>query len=824
MGAQRGIGLLGAVWASFLLALLTAVAAPAGAQPAPKTQPTPVLSVAQARSQLDDLTRRMGAAQTDDQLDDVKDKALALQTAAQATAQAEAPQLAALDTRLAQLGPEPKRRRSEAAAVRLERDLLSRRRASTDADIKQARLVAAAAGQLADQVAEQRRILFNERLFQVGDSPLGPSFWTDLGANLPQDFGRVSDALDDEAQAAVASMSARSIAILIAGAVVALLFLFPVRLALNALGRRYAVGDDAIARLKRSGLALWLTVVGAVTPGLAAYSLYIALRWSGALSPVAAEVAQHAVWLICWGAYVGALGRALLSVDRPAWRVAQLSDFTAVRIRPYPWIVALVTVAGRLLERVNIAVGASLSATVATNSLMAIVFALTAAGALVAAGRGRTRAEARTDGVAVASSVWSLGAVAVVAAIAAALLGVLAGYSALAVFVAGQIFWVGVVGASIFLLWNFVDDLCTDVVRPDSKAGRMLHLVFALRSSTIEQIGVLLSAALRLMLLFTGLSLVLSKFGDGAGPLLDRLRQLSGGVHVGAVVISPVAVAEGVAAFAFGVAAVRAVQSWLDKRYLPKTDWDLGLQNSVSTVVGYLGIGLAAACALASAGLGLQRVALIASALSVGIGFGLQAIVQNFISGLIMLWERPVKVGDWVVVGALEGDIQRINVRATEIKMADLSTLLVPNSEFVTKAVQNKTLGSPLGRIQIQIGIAPDADAAAARDILLHALDANKDVLETPAPTVFIDAVTVSGIQFNAFAYVSSPRAAYGVRSALFMDILTHLRAAKIELARAQQDLRLNPGPGFDKLGAITAPTPANAESKAPGTPKAPQA
>jgi small-conductance mechanosensitive channel len=803
-----------------LLCSWAIVASSTAAQPAPKAQPAPILSIAQERSQLDDLTRRMREAQTDDQLDDVKDRALTLQSQAQATALAAGPQLAAFDARLAQLGPAPARSRSEAVARRLERDRLSRHRAATDADIKQARLLAVAAGDLADQVAEQRRILFNDQLFQLGNSPFAPSFWTDLGANLPQDFSRLNDALDDEGQTAGAALHPKGLVILAAGLAIALVFMFPVRLMLNALGRRHAVGDDAIARFKRSGLALWLTLVGGVTPGLAAFSLYTALAWSGALSPVATEVAQHAVWLTCWAAYVGALGRALLSVKRPGWRLAPLSDFTAVRIRPYPWIVAFVTAVGALLERVNSAIGASLAATVATNTLLAVVFALTAAAALIAAGRGRTRAEARTEGAAVTSSFWSLTAVAVVGAVVAALLGVLAGYSAFAVFVAGQIFWIGVVAASVYLLWQFVDDLCTELFRPNSKAGRMLHLVFALRASTIEQIGVLLSAALRLMLLFTGFSLVLSRFGDGAGPLLDHLRQLSGGVHVGEVVISPIAVLEGVAAFALGVAAVRWVQSWLDRRYLPKTEWDLGVKNSVSTVVGYLGIGLAAFCALASAGLGLQRVALIASALSVGIGFGLQQIVQNFISGLIMLWERPVKVGDWVVVGALEGDIQRINVRATEIKMADLSTLLVPNSEFVTKSVQNKTLGSPLGRIQIQIGIAPDADAAAARDILLAAFDAHHDVLAEPAPTVFIDAVTVSGIQFNAFAYVSGPRVAYGVRSALFMDILTHFRAANIELARAQQDLRLNPGPGFDKLGAITAPTPATADSKAPGTPK----
>jgi small-conductance mechanosensitive channel len=795
--------------------VLAIAASPAAGQPGPK--PPPALSVAQERSQLDDLTRQMGEAQTDEQLDDIKDKALTLQAQAQATAQAEAPELAVIDTRLAQLGPAPAKHRAEAAAVRQERDRLSRHRASADSDIKEAHLLATAAGQLADQVVEQRRVLFNEQLFQIGDSPLGPSFWSDLASNLPQDVNRLSDAVDDEAQAASAALRPKGMAILTAGVAVALLILFPVRLGLNAIGRRRAIGDDAIARLRRSGLALWLTLVGGVTPGLAAFSLYTALSWSGALSPTAADVAQHAVWLICWGAYVGALGRALLSVDRPAWRVAALSNFTAVRIRPYPWIVALVTVAGGLLERVNIAVGASLSATVATNSILAVVFASTSAAALIAAGRGRTRAEVRADGAAVTSSVWSLGAVALATAIAAALLGVLAGYSAFAIFVARQIFWISVVFASIYLLWQFVDDLCTDVFRPDSKAGGALHLVFALRASTIEQIGVLLSAVLRLFLLFTGFSLVLSRFGDGVGPLLDHVRRLSGGVRVGEVVISPTAVLEGLAAFACGVAAVRAVQRWLDKRYLPKTDWDLGVQNSVSTAVGYLGIALAAFCALASAGLGLQRVALIASALSVGIGFGLQQIVQNFISGLIMLLERPVKVGDWVVVGTLEGDIQRINVRATEIKMADLSTLLVPNSEFVTKAVQNKTLGSPLGRLQIQIGIAPDADPAAARDILLAAFDAHKDVMAEPAPTVFIDAVTVSGIQFNAFAYVANPRAVYGVRSALFLDILTHFRDAKIELARAQQDLRLNPGPGFEKLGAITAPTPAEAQSKPQG-------
>ena len=120
------------------------------------------------------------------------------------------------------------------------------------------------------------------------------------------------------------------------------------------------------------------------------------------------------------------------------------------------------------------------------------------------------------------------------------------------------------------------------------------------------------------------------------------------------------------------------------------------MRNSVTTGVGYLGVCVAVLCALAASGLGFNQIALVASALSVGIGFGLQQVVQNFVSGVILLVERPVKVGDWVSVGGVEGDIRRIRVRATEIETSDRTTVIVPNSDLITKSVQNKTLGEPL--------------------------------------------------------------------------------------------------------------------------------
>ncbi|NEK65268.1 MAG: mechanosensitive ion channel, partial [Xanthomonas perforans] len=106
------------------------------------------------------------------------------------------------------------------------------------------------------------------------------------------------------------------------------------------------------------------------------------------------------------------------------------------------------------------------------------------------------------------------------------------------------------------------------------------------------------------------------------------------------------------------------------------------------------------------------RLALVLSALSVGIGFGLQAITQNFVSGLILLAERPVKIGDWVRIGDQEGDVRKISVRATEIQVGDRSTLIVPNSELITKSVRNMTLSNPMGRVQLQFSVPLETDVA----------------------------------------------------------------------------------------------------------------
>ena len=220
-----------------------------------------------------------------------------------------------------------------------------------------------------------------------------------------------------------------------------------------------------------------------------------------------------------------------------------------------------------------------------------------------------------------------------------------------------------------------------------------------------------------------------------------------------------------------------------------------------------------------AAGIGLERIAWVASALSVGIGFGLQAVVQNFVSGLILLAERPVKVGDWVSLGGVEGDIRRINVRATEIQMGDRSTVIVPNSEFITKTVRNVTHASPLGLVQIKLPLPLGTDAEAARALILSAFVDNHDVLDTPAPSVQLDGIDNGNLLFNATGFASSPRLTYGIRSALLFELLKRLAAAEISISKPST-MVLSTIPAQPEAPAISAAVPgATTAPPPPSTP-----
>jgi small-conductance mechanosensitive channel len=223
---------------------------------------------------------------------------------------------------------------------------------------------------------------------------------------------------------------------------------------------------------------------------------------------------------------------------------------------------------------------------------------------------------------------------------------------------------------------------------------------------------------------------------------------------------------------------------------MPFTAIEPSLQLSIVTILGYVGFIAALVLALGEIGIDPQKIALVAGALSVGIGFGLQSIVSNFVSGLILLAERPIRVGDQIVVKGDEGLVRRISVRATEIETFDKASVIIPNSELITGSVKNWTHLNTLGRLHIKVAVGYGADAEAVISILTACAAEHPGVLKQPPPTVLLTELGSAALTFEIFCIVPNLGNRGQVKSDLHLAILRRFRDSGIELS-PPQDVRL---------------------------------
>ncbi|MBI2300101.1 MAG: mechanosensitive ion channel [Armatimonadetes bacterium] len=189
-------------------------------------------------------------------------------------------------------------------------------------------------------------------------------------------------------------------------------------------------------------------------------------------------------------------------------------------------------------------------------------------------------------------------------------------------------------------------------------------------------------------------------------------------------------------------------------------------------------------------GLNLQSVTVVAGALSVGIGFGLQNIVNNFVSGLILLFERPIRPGDWIRVGAVEGRVNRLSVRSTELRTADRAEVILPNGDLLTQPVTNLTRHDTQGRILLPLAVVHEADPAAVRELLLAAAAAHPLVLDAPAaePQVLLRGFTEAAANFELRCVVRDVEQAQSVTSDLYFAVAEAFRSHGIALSFGQRD------------------------------------
>jgi potassium efflux system protein len=724
--------------------------------------------------------------------------------------------LADLNARLGELGPAPaKGAGTEDPDVTRQRAALEKERNALDADIRLARLVAVDAQQRANDMRNQRRALFEARLLERSSSPLGPDFWRNIATAWPADRTRLSELLTEVRTGLSTALRGPESGGVIASLIGALLLAFLGSWCAEHGLTRLASRVLPLGRLRRSLLALCTVAATSLIVALAAHWGWKVLRDAGEWGAMAERLGEAVAMFAIFPGFVVGLGRALLVNKRPSWRLPPIADAMADRMTPFPWLIALVCTVIWLTTQINTLVEASLASAVATHAATALGLSALVALMLMRLRlssiaveippwrRGKPAAESALAKAAATpagggpvapapppdspEAVRPLWVGLFIGAVALLLFGicmlVATGYVALASFVASQMIWGGIVGAAAYVLFKFADDLFMALVSSNSSAGQHLQKSLNVRPQLLDQAAVLLSAASRVTLSFYVVIAIVAPLGTSPNEVFQRSGKLGTGLRIGQFEIVPGAILGALGVAAVGFALMMLFKRWLDRSFLPTTTLEPGMRSSLTTLLGYIGGALVVGASLSALGIGIERIAWVASALSVGIGFGLQAIVQNFISGLILLAERPVKVGDWVVLGTAEGDVKRINVRATEITLGDRSTLIVPNSEFITKTVRNMTLANAEGRVLIRLPMPLTTDAARARDVMLKACAGHETVLPNPAASVTLDGIESGFLIFQVIAYVPSPRLAGGVRSDLLFTILDELRTADLPLA-----------------------------------------
>jgi small-conductance mechanosensitive channel len=537
---------------------------------------------------------------------------------------------------------------------------------------------------------------------------------------------------------------------------------------------------------------LWRVVRGVLFTAIVGTALivttFLGFQLAGIFTVRFEQLLSALVDLLFFPAVYGVLAYRLAAPASHAYRIVNLDDGAAGRFAILASIAALLSQAKDFFREISGVLYLPAAFPVAQGASISIILIVVIAAILVVARNQEGLAGAAHGGTIYFG--WARQFVPLVWLLLAVSLGALClGYTALAGFVTEQIVDTAFMVVALLLVHHLSDALVASGLDGASSFGQFLRRLTGLGDRGVARLSTLFRTFIDLALVFGGLPLLFLSWTVtwvSFSSLVDRAFDT---FKIGDVSFSLSSIALVVAVLVAGFGITRLVTQWLNARVLSQTQVDKGVRDSIVKGANYAGYVAAAGFALSAAGLDFSNLAIIAGALGVGIGFGLQSIVNNFLSGLILLAERPVRAGDWVDVKGAEGLIKQINVRSTEIETFDSCTIIVPNSLLITEPVKNWTHRDTIGRFVVTIVAGISADPLKVKEIILKAAKDHALVLYHPEPVVVLRDFGKEGFIFDLKAFVGDITSGASVASDIRLAVLAAFRENDVALPTITRDV-----------------------------------
>jgi potassium efflux system protein len=768
-----------------LLTVLCFAAAPADAQTA--TAPAADTTATQLEQASTDLDRAGGQLNTiHDQVERYKDddahlvelkvEAEALNRSILSISIATRPRLEAIKARQTELGDPPgEGAPAEAAVVVEERKKLVAERNEINALTGEAENLSIEATKLSNRITEMRRQLFSEAILKR----------TDVNADL---FTEASGAIAEETQTFGRTVTAwmqfvwKFKRMQLFGAVA--LSLLAALVLLSGSYRLFAplitrgVRQDKPHYITRLSVAFWSTVLPTMAAAAFAGASYFFLDAFKVLRTDIAPLISIGLGVVVAVYFMAHLANAVLSPRDGHWRLVRVSDRGAQLLWLLICSMAIVNGADYFLGTISEVLGSPVVLTVVKSFFASLVIgALLLVTAFIKPVLSKGEAP-DSQGRPWPRSIFVLLILTGLVLIFAPLLG----YVGMARFIATQIIVTGAVIVTMYIGFLSGRAVSAPSAFAETAVGKRLEERFGLGQVALDQVGLAAGLSIYLLIFILFIPLILLQWGFQVADIESWAYRFFTEIRIGSITISLVGILVGILLFVVGLVVTRWFQKWVDGNVLARSQVDVGVRNSVRTAVSYAGVALAGLIGLSAAGINLSSLAVVAGALSLGIGFGLQNIVSNFVSGLILLAERPFKVGDWVVAGTTEGFVRRISVRATEIETFQRQTVIVPNSVLINGQVGNWTHRNKLGRIEVALSVHAGNDPRRVQDILTEVVRAQQGLLRNPEPMVVFQAFSSSTLDFEIRAFLADILNGTSVKSELRAAILERFRAEEIPL------------------------------------------